>query len=147
MPHAGASLTSGPVRLSPRQKGALALEIVRDFVNVRRQLRSSDLRAALAAARGIPPPAIPTAADGHSVVEWQRLGRVVGRALALLPGDTRCLTQSLVLLRLLARRGVGGTLVIGVRPGDQFGAHAWVEVAERPLLPRGEPEYERLVEL
>jgi hypothetical protein len=48
---------------------------------------------------------------------------------------------------LLARRGVAATLVIGVRPGAEFAAHAWVEREGRPLLPGGEPEYKRITEL
>jgi hypothetical protein len=55
--------------------------------------------------------------------------------------------RSLVLMALLDRRDIGSSLVIGVRPGERFGAHAWVELAGRPLLPRGESEFERFVEL
>jgi hypothetical protein len=129
------------------EKLALALEVAAAFVRVRIELRRADLRRALARLRGDPPPPRPDETDRQSLAEWLRLGQVVGRSLRLLPGDTRCLTQSLVLLRLLARRGVGGALVIAVRPGASFGAHAWVEVADRALLPRGESEFERLVEL
>jgi hypothetical protein len=55
----------------------------------------------------------------------------------------------LVLLRLLARRGVAGSLVIAARPEseDAFEAHAWVEVAGRPVLRTASPEYGRLVTL
>jgi Transglutaminase-like superfamily len=135
-----------PRPLSPREKAGLALEIAGTLIRVRRELRRSDLRQALARLRGSPDPA-PAEPDPQSVAEWLRLGRVVRRRLRLLPGDTRCLTQSLVLLRLLSRRHVGGTLVIGVRPGVRFGAHAWVEVGERPLLPTGGADFERLVAL
>ena len=75
------------------------------------------------------------------------LARAVTRTLPLLPADSRCLMRSLVLISLLNRREIGSSLVIGVRPGQRFGAHAWVEVDGRPLLPRGESEFERLVEL
>jgi hypothetical protein len=54
--------------------------------------------------------------------------------------------QAMVLTSLLARRGIDNSLVIGVRPGDHFGAHAWVEVDGKPVLPRGD-EFPRLVEL
>jgi hypothetical protein len=134
-----------PRRLSVREKAGLALEIVGSLIRVRRELRRSDLRRALARLRGAP--AAPREADPQSFAEWLRLGRVVGRRLRLLPGDTRCLTQSLVLLRLLSRRNVRGMLVIGVHPGDNFGAHAWVEVCDRPLLPSGGTDFERLVAL
>lgn len=135
-----------PRRLSPREKAGLALEIAVSLVRVRRELRRSNLREALASLRGSPVPA-PDEPDPQSVAEWLRLGRVVGERLRLLPGDTRCLTQSLVLLRLLSRRHVGGTLVIGVHPGESFGAHAWVEVGDRALLPSGSTDFERLVAL
>ena len=64
-----------------------------------------------------------------------RLGRSVRLTLDPLPFDSRCLMRSLVLLRMLARRGVSCRLVIGVRPGNVFEAHAWIEHAGLPLLP------------
>lgn len=74
-----------------------------------------------------------------------RLGRVVGRTLRLLPTDSRCLVQSLVLTRMLARRSIPNVLVIGVRANPTFEAHAWVEHEGRPILPTG--EFTRLLEL
>lgn len=64
------------------------------------------------------------------------LARAVVRVLGLVPGGERCLTRSLVLLRLLARRGIHGDLIIAVRPDERMSlaAHAWVEVDGRPLL-------------
>ena len=76
-----------------------------------------------------------------------RLGRAVSRTLRLLPTDSRCLVRSLVLTALLARRGLSSSLVIGVRSDPEFAAHAWVEHAGRPLLPPGEENFLRLVEL
>lgn len=56
--------------------------------------------------------------------------------------------ESLVLLRLLARRHVPAELIIAVRPGeDELRAHAWIEVGERPLLPPAEEGYGRLLSL
>jgi Transglutaminase-like superfamily len=136
-----------PRKLSPREKAALAVEILGAYRLARRQMRGGDLRSALAALRGSPPPPEPAAAEPQGLAEWTRLGRVVGRGLGLLPGDSRCLVQSLVLTQLLAARGVGSSLVIGVRPGERFGAHAWVEVGGRPLLPPGGDSFARLVEL
>jgi hypothetical protein len=81
-----------------------------------------------------------------------RLGRshlsnAVERVLSKLPTDSRCLVRSLVLLWLLERRGTTGTLVIGVSPKPEFEAHAWVEHEGRPLLPSGEGQYARMVEI
>ena len=69
------------------------------------------------------------------------------RTLRVLPTNSRCLVQSLVLSRLLATRGIPSTLVIGARSDSTFMAHAWVEHGGYPLLPReGFDEY-RLPEL
>lgn len=55
--------------------------------------------------------------------------------------------QSLVLTGLLARRGIGSELIIGVRPGTPFSAHAWLEHEGRPLPPGSEASYQRLAQL
>jgi hypothetical protein len=76
-----------------------------------------------------------------------RLAGATERVLRLIPADTRCLNQSLVLSALLARRGIDSRVVIGVSSShESFGAHAWVEVDGRPLLARAH-EHARLVEL
>jgi hypothetical protein len=64
-----------------------------------------------------------------------------------MPADSRCLMRSLVLTRLLARRGIESRLVISVRPGERFAAHAWVEHDGVALLPADAPQSERLVTL
>jgi hypothetical protein len=89
--------------------------------------------------------ATPAEAERHGAAS--RLGYVVSSVLRLLPTDSRCLMRSLVLTRLLARRGVPSTLIIGVSAAPEFAAHAWVEHAGRPLLPSYGPMFSRLVEL
>ena len=74
-----------------------------------------------------------------------RLGRAVVKTLRLLPTDSRCLIRSLVLSRILSRRAIPHTLVIGVRNDPEFMAHAWVEHEGYPVLPAG--NYTRLTEL
>lgn len=76
-----------------------------------------------------------------SAAERQRLGAVVMTVLRVLPTDSRCLVRSLVLLAMLARRGIHSTLVIGVRTEPEFAAHAWVEFEDEPLLPTGNGEF------
>jgi transglutaminase-like putative cysteine protease len=76
-----------------------------------------------------------------------RLGHAVTRTLTALPFDDRCLSQALVLVAMLARRGTPSTLVIGARAGAEFGAHAWVEVDGLPVLLADEADYPRLAEL
>ena len=79
------------------------------------------------------------AVDQHDVYQAYRIGRrlarPVRRTLDPLPWDSRCLMRSLVLLRMLARRGVVCELVIGVKPGEKFEAHASIEHEGHPLLP------------
>jgi hypothetical protein len=83
----------------------------------------------------------------HARREARALASAVTRALTVLPGDARCLTQSLVLVRLLASRGIPVKLVIGSRVTPSFVAHAWVEYENRPVLYAGDGLFDRLVEL
>ena len=76
-----------------------------------------------------------------------RLGRAVTRTLPLLPTESRCLMRSLVLTSLLARRGLPSRVVIGVKSGGEFGAHAWVEHEGEPVLPTDRAEFGRLTEV
>jgi hypothetical protein len=86
--------------------------------------------------------------DGQAaLVLGVRLGRVVRRTLSPLPGDARCLASSLVLVRMLARRGVDSTFVIAARTEPRFLAHAWVERDGVALLPPADPVARRLVQL
>jgi transglutaminase-like putative cysteine protease len=124
-------------------KAALAAEVLSSYASARWRLRRSGLRDTVAALRAVehPRPAPPDA-----VASGRRLGRVVRRTLGVVPADTRCLAQSLTLTRMLAARGIDSRLVIGVRPGERFAAHAWVEHDGKPLLPPG-GEFEELVTL
>ena len=122
----------------------LAAEVIATYLRVARWRRRGDIRAAVAAARtgsGAP------WGWGDPYKESVRLGFAVTRVLRLMPGDSRCLSRSLVLTAMLARRGIQSSIVIGVRPAPGFGAHAWVEHAGRPLLAAATREYRRLVEL
>jgi hypothetical protein len=122
-------------------KVSLIAEIVDAYVRVRWHLRRREFPEVLELSRALEP-----VRSGDPVGD-DRLARGVRRTLRLLPGDSRCLTQSLVLTRLLARRGRLSRLVIGVSPGHAFGAHAWVERDDVALLPSFGREFERLAEL
>jgi transglutaminase-like putative cysteine protease len=129
-------------RLSPLGRARLVAEIVAAYVPLLRVVRRNDLPAMVAKARAVEPvAALP--GDPHDVAV--RLGGMVRRTLKVLPTDGRCLIQSLVLVRLLARRSIAVRVVIGVRGGDAFAAHAWVEHDAAPVLPAG--RFERLMEL
>ena len=128
--------------MTPR-KLRLAAEILAAYVRVRLVLRRHrDVRDALASLRAPPGRA---GSSGHPGPV--RLAHAVTRVLDRLPSDSRCLTRSLVLAHLLSRRGLASTVVIGVRAGSSFGAHAWVERDGVALLPPDEAEFARLVEL
>jgi transglutaminase superfamily protein len=136
-----------PRPLARWRKAALVGEILVAYVHVRRTLRSKDIRSAVSDLR-VPAAGRDAASDPAAYGAGLRLGRAVTRVLPLLPGaDSRCLMRSLVLCGVLARRGVSSSVVIGVRPGTRFGAHAWVELRGHPLLPPQEGEFQRLVAL
>lgn len=128
-----------------RRKAGLATEIVATYVRARWLLARGDLPATIAALRSPGQSADAPVTGSHRI--GRRLARAVINTLSVLPADSRCLMRSLVLTRLLARRGIPCTLIISVRPGPEFGAHAWVEHEGRPLLPPGEVPDTRLVEL
>ncbi|HLF31619.1 MAG TPA: lasso peptide biosynthesis B2 protein [Xanthomonadales bacterium] len=64
----------------------------------------------------------------------QRIARAVGIAACYGPYRANCLKRSLVLTRLLQKRGIEHELKLGaaVQDGD-FSAHAWVEHLGVPL--------------
>ena len=130
-------------RFSLGEKIALIREIITAYVAMWRVLGTSDVLQMAARAREVPARERVVDALEHQVA--RRLGKVVGKTLGVLPTDSRCLIRSLVLLRLLARRSIPSTLVIGVRKNSGFEAHAWVEHDGEPILPPG--EYTRLMEM
>lgn len=118
--------------LSRLAKAALALEILATYARARWLLLRDDLPAALRQLRGATGADRATATYDFTAV---RLSHAVTRILSALPMDAKCLVRSLVLTAVLARRGIASTVVIGVRPGDDFAAHAWVETGGRAVLP------------
>ena len=119
-------------RMPAGLRARIALEIVATYGEVRVRMLRGDVRQVVADLRG-------DAVDLHPPLVAHRIGRRLGqpvrRTLDPLPWDSRCLMRSLVLLGMLARRGVVCDLVIGVRSGETFAAHAWVEHGGHPLLP------------
>jgi len=133
-----------PLRLV--DKAALAAEVILAYIRVRRLTSRTSLPAVLQALRGTPSARVPCEST-DPVQVGRRLGRVTARTLSVIPGNTRCLHRSLTLTALLARRGLESSLVIAVRPGETFGAHAWLEHLGEPLLPPADAGYETLVSL
>jgi hypothetical protein len=134
-------------RLNPAERARLIVEILASYREARRALRSMRIELAVEHLRGEARADTDRGTDGDVLYEAWRLGRAVQLTLRLVPGDTRCLTRSLVLTQMLARRGIPATLVIGARAKPRFSAHAWVEQTGQPVLPDGEHSLGRLVEL
>jgi len=138
-------------RAKPRRlKVVLAVEILVAYVRVRRLMRRRDVRSIVATVR-VPRPRRPVEVETESLDDDRlvaaRLGVAVRRTLSVLPTDSRCLVQALVLSRLLSARAISSTLVIGARPEPRFDAHAWVEHEGIPVLPPQGFDDLRLVEM
>jgi hypothetical protein len=133
----------GPALARLRVRASLSVEILATFVSVRLTMREPDIRRTLERLReGGDAPA--TASDLQAAFY---LAHAVNRVLAPIPRGSRCLVQSLVLTKMLARRGISSSLVIAVAPGPQLEAHAWVESGHVPLLRPATPEQAQLVRL
>jgi hypothetical protein len=110
---------------------ALVAEVLITYVVVRRQVRRHDLPRAVAALREERRPSYVALVAR----EPRTLAVAAERVVARIPGDSRCLMRSLVVLAMLARRGVDARLILAARPTPDFAAHAWVERDGHPLLP------------
>ncbi len=127
------------------RRGRLAAEILAAYLRAWRELRRAPITTVVERLRAGEEP---VRTEGlPALEEARRLGRAVVRALTLVPGDTRCLRRSLVLMQLLARRGISAQLVIGTRTSPDFLAHAWIEHDGEPVLSPGDGSFGRLVEL
>lgn len=132
-------------RLNLLERARLACEIIVAWANARRTMRTLPLEQTVTRLRSRG--ASPGRRRAPEALEAHRLARAVLITLRPMPGDTRCLARSLALTRVLSRRAIPSTLVIGARTEPAFLAHAWIEHAGRPLLDPGEGEFQRLVEL
>ena len=132
-------------RWSLRRKLGVVFEILAVYARARWLLTRNDFADALDALREQKAGTALPELDQQLV--GVRLGRAVERTLAHFPADSRCLIKSLVLVRLLARRGIHASLIIGVRRSPRFKAHAWVEKGAVPLLADHGDAYERFAEL
>ena len=132
--------------LEPLERARLGVEIVVAYARASRELRRVPIEEVVARLRMAESPRS-ASDDAAELEEARRLGGAVVRTLRLLPGDTRCLRRSLVVVRLLARRGIASRLVIGARTAPDFLAHAWVEHEGNPILSPLDGSFGRLVEL
>jgi hypothetical protein len=119
-------------RVGVRLRVRLAAEVILTYVQVRRLLRRHEIADVVALLRD----GVHDRLDADTARRLgTRLDRPVARTLAVLPADSRCLVRSLVVLRMMARRGVRCELSIGAQPESGFQAHAWVEHDGHAVLP------------
>ena len=90
--------------LKTRERARLVGEILRAYLRARRELRQAPIETVVERLRSTT--VLERGDGGEALVEARRLGFAVVRTLTFLPGDTRCLRRSLVLMQLLARRGI-----------------------------------------
>jgi hypothetical protein len=128
------------------QRIRIAIEIVASYCAARWWMVRLSFPESVSAARNVRPSSPVCLEEGELDAAGIRLGNAVQRTLQALPVDSRCLVTALVLTRMLARRGIESTFVLGVRTQPRFTAHAWVERGPTVLLPTW-ADFERLVEL
>jgi hypothetical protein len=132
-------------RLTRPQRVALAAEIFVVYVRVRWLLRRRPVQDIVATLRrGHPGATGPTDEVDQLALH---LAWATARTLWLLPTDSRCLSQSLVLTRVLARRGIASEFVLSGGPAPSFMSHAWVERAGSPLLEPAGPSQSEFLRL
>ena len=130
-------------RLGFIERIRVATEIVAAYCAARWWLLRLTFPEAVAAARDVTPRTPLQLSDLESRTIGIRLGNAVQKTLRVLPVDSRCLVTALVLTRMLARRGIDSSFVLGVRAKPRFAAHAWVERSGVALLPTA-AEFQRL---
>ena len=76
----------------------------------------------------------------HNLAEATAVARIVHATANFHPVHASCLVRSLVLGRLLQRRGLSASLRIGVaKPAGALDAHAWIEHGGVALAEPGTP--------
>jgi hypothetical protein len=114
------------LRFGPKVR--LAVRVWRTYARVRLRRRRSPLPAFVRELGHTP-----VDADPHPPA---LLSLAVHRALHIGPLRPRCLTNSLVLYRLLREQGDDPEVVIGLPPdAKNHAAHAWVELGNRDIGP------------
>lgn len=74
----------------------------------------------------------------RSPIDIERAARLVDALAMFYPLNPTCLKKSLVLFRILRKRGIAAELRLGVRKvQDRFAAHGWIECQGRVLLGGG----------
>lgn len=130
---------AGFLRAPARRKG-LAIEALAELARARLMtlLPARIYTAQFGAMCG----ATVSSAEGSDVAEAERateIGRMVERVAQAVPFRALCLQQAIAVRRMLVRRGIGATVLLGVsrnaadrlEPRKGAAAHAWVKVGAR----------------
>ena len=104
----------------PSASVSIAVQFWRELVRAKRDL------ARLPLAQLLEPFAVPRALTEPTTARCVAQACAVAGARDLIPQKRHCLTDSLALLRLLAKRELAATLVFGAKL-DPFAAHCWVQ--------------------
>jgi len=93
----------------------------------------------IAAWLGTPGTETPSTATAEEICSAQEIGFAVSVVARRVPWDGRCLVQALAATGMLRRRGLEGTVSIGVCQGEtaEFDAHAWLRMG--PCIVTGGP--------
>jgi hypothetical protein len=85
----------------------------------------------------------PTLATDEEIRIALEVGWAVGVVARRVPWDGRCLAQALAATRMLRRRGLEGTVSLGVSQGksSEFDAHAWLRLGS--CMVTGGPGHQR----
>jgi hypothetical protein len=129
-------LIAGALRLSGRERR----EVVRAWCELPAVWLALHLDPARRLVSATTPDAtsMPPRREGGAAAA-REAARLVRAAARLSPFPSTCLTRSIVLSRLLRRRGLAAGIRIGVRRGEgPFAAHAWVEVDGEPVSDRAD---------
>jgi hypothetical protein len=90
---------------------------------------------------GTAQPGDPTWTWQGDIAQARAVGRAVERWRRLAPRVATCLVGAIAGQRMLTRRGIPSSLVLGLRRGarpDELGAHGWLRVGQEVIVGRRE---------
>lgn len=117
----------------PRFRAVAVLEVFISIYSVQRQLRTRPLKSVLdsiVASRSTK--SHPDSIAGEVQQKILEASSDFRIARAYVPAHTRCLLDSVAMIRFLANRGLHANIVFGVT-SDPFSAHCWVQAGDLVL--------------
>ncbi|HUW52963.1 MAG TPA: lasso peptide biosynthesis B2 protein [Rhodanobacter sp.] len=111
------------------------VEVFMAVCTIRRQLKTRPLKEVIDAATTLKSDGFPHRGENYDSTNEQLLIEASSEfrlARAYTPVETRCLLDSLAMIRFLARRELHASIVFGVT-SDPFSAHCWVQTGHLVL--------------